>query len=120
EFEEAIYQDLAWLGISWETPVRRQSEYLVDYRQAIEKLTTLGLVYPAFESRAEMARLVAQREAGSPWPRDPGGAPLYPGTARSLSSGERTRMLESGAPYALRLDMAAARARAGELQWSEF
>jgi glutamyl-Q tRNA(Asp) synthetase len=120
EFEEAIYQDLAWLGISWETPVRRQSEYLADYRQAIEKLTTLGLVYPAFESRAEMARLVAQREAGSPWPRDPDGAPLYPGTARSLSSGERTRMLESGAPYALRLDMAAARARAGELQWSEF
>jgi glutamyl-Q tRNA(Asp) synthetase len=119
EFEEAIYQDLAWLGISWETPLRRQSEYLADHRQAIEKLTTLGLVYPAFESRAEMARLVAQREAGSPWPRDPDGAPLYPGTARSLSSGERTRMLESGAPYALRLDMAAACARAGELQWSE-
>jgi glutamyl-Q tRNA(Asp) synthetase len=119
EFEEAIYQDLTWLGVSWETPVRRQSEYLADHREAIERLKTPGLVYPAFESRAEIARLVAQREAGSPWPRDPDGAPLYPGTARSLPPEERAQLLRSGAPYALRLDMAAAGARAGELQWSE-
>ena len=85
EFEAAIYQDLAWLGISWETPVRRQSEHLADYRAALEKLTAMGLVYPAFESRAEIARLVAQREAQAPWPRDPDGAPLYPGAAKSLS-----------------------------------
>jgi len=61
EYETAIYEDLAWLGIAWETPVRRQSEHLGDYRGALEKLTALGLVYPAFESRAEIAKLVAAR-----------------------------------------------------------
>jgi glutamyl-Q tRNA(Asp) synthetase len=119
EFEATIYQDLAWLGIEWETPVRRQSEHLDLYRDAVEKLAAQGLVYPGFESRAEIARLVAQREANGPWPRDPDGAPFYPGTATSLSPDERTRLLESGAPYALRLDMAAACARAGELAWIE-
>jgi glutamyl-Q tRNA(Asp) synthetase len=119
EFEAAIYQDLAWLGIAWEAPVRRQSLYFADYRKAIEKLSARGLVYPSFESRAEIARLVAQREANSPWPRDPDGAPLYPGTAKLLASDERARMLSSGAPYALRLDMAAACALAGDLGWSE-
>ena len=119
EFEAAIYQDLAWLGIDWETPVRRQSGHLADYRDALETLSAQGLVYPSFESRAEIAKLVAQREANAPWPRDPDGAPLYPGAAKSLSSDERARLLESGAPYALRLDMAAACARAGDLDWIE-
>jgi glutamyl-Q tRNA(Asp) synthetase len=119
EFETAIYQDLAWLGITWETPVRRQSAHLADYRQAIDRLSAQGLIYPSFESRAEMASLVAQREAHAPWPRDPDGVPLYPGAAKSLSPGERARLLESGVPYALRLDMAAACARAGALGWIE-
>jgi glutamyl-Q tRNA(Asp) synthetase len=119
EFETAIYQDLAWLGIAWEEPVRRQSEHLADYRAALDKLFALGLVYPSFESRAEIATLVAEREANAPWPRDPDGAPLYPGTAKLLSSDERARLLESGTPYALRLDMAAACARAGDLGWRE-
>ena len=115
EFEAAIYEDLAWLGISWETPVRRQSEHFARYREAVEKLAALGLIYPAFESRAEIARLVAQRETEAPWPRDPDGAPLYPGAAKSLSPDERGRLIAQGAPYALRLDMAAARARAQDL-----
>src|SRR5438132_747415 len=115
EFETAIHQDLAWLGMSWETPVRRQSEHLADYREAVEKLSAQGLVYPAFESRAEIARLVAQREAAGAWPHDPDGAPLYPGTGKSLAAEERQRLTHRGAPYALRLDMAAARARLGEL-----
>src|ERR1700738_170260 len=119
EFETAIYEDLAWLGIAWETPVRRQSEHLSDYRDAVAKLSAQDLIYPSFESRAEIARLVAQREANGPWPRDPDGAPLYPGTAKSLSPDQRARLLESGAPYALRLDMAAARARVGDLSWTE-
>jgi glutamyl-Q tRNA(Asp) synthetase len=119
EFETAIYEDLAWLGIAWEQPVRRQSRHLADYRDAVEKLSAQGLVYPSFESRAEIARLVAQREAHHQWPRDPDGAPLYPGAAKLLSPDERARLLESGAPYALRLDMAAARARAGNLNWIE-
>ena len=119
EFEEAIVQDLAWLGLSWELPVRRQSEHLAEYRDALEKLTALGLVYPAFESRAEITRLIGEREKEAPWPRDPDGAPLYPGPARALSPGARVQLLQSGAPYALRLDMAKACALAGELSWHE-
>jgi glutamyl-Q tRNA(Asp) synthetase len=119
EFEAAIYQDLAWLGMAWETPVRRQSEHLAEYRQVLEKLSSEGLVYPAFETRAEIAALVAQREASAPWPRDPDGAPLYPGAAKSLSPEKRARLLERGIPYALRLDMAAACARVSDLGWIE-
>ena len=100
EFEAAIYEDLAWLGISWETPVRRQSEHFARYREAVERLAGLGLIYPSFESRAEIARLVAQREAGAPWPRDPDGAPLYPGPAKSLSPDQRRAV--DRARYALR------------------
>ena len=123
EFETAIYEDLAWLGISWETPVRRQSGHLADYRQAIETLAGLGLVYPSFESRAEIARLVAERRAQAAWPCDPDGAPLYPGVAKRLPQVERARLLETGAPYARRLDMEAACAKAcvkaGALNWIE-
>jgi len=119
EFEAAIYQDLGWLGIAWEQPVRRQSEHLAAYRDAVEKLSAQGLIFPAFESRAEIARLVAQEEAKAPWPRDPDGTLLYPGVAKSLSPDERARLLGSDTPYALRLDMAAACARTGDLGWSE-
>src|SRR6478736_4746559 len=94
EFEAAIYEDLAWLGITWETPVRRQSDHLSDYRAALDRLSADGLVYPAFESRAEIAGLARQREANAPWPRDPDGAPLYPGAAKSLSPAERARGIE--------------------------
>jgi glutamyl-Q tRNA(Asp) synthetase len=119
EFEAAIHEDLGWLGITWQLPVRRQSEHLADYRAALDRLTELGLVYPSFESRAEIARLVVRREETGAWPRDPDGAPLYPGTAKELSSSERARLIEDGAPYALRLDMAAAIAQAGNLAWDE-
>ncbi len=121
EFERAIYEDLAWLGLSWEMPVRRQSEHLDDYRAALAKLDAMGLVYPAFESRTEIARLVSQSEekSGTSWPRDPDGSPRYPGTSRSLSAHERKRLIDAGAPYALRLDMAAAVAKAGPLSWRE-
>ena len=116
-FEAAIYQDLAWLGIDWEQPVWRQSERLDAYRAALHQLDAEGLIYPSFESRAEIARLVAER--GRSWPRDPDGAPLYPGSARNMASGERERLLDSGAPYALRLDTEAAVRRAGQRAWEE-
>jgi glutamyl-Q tRNA(Asp) synthetase len=122
EFETAIYEDLAWLGIAWDEPVRRQSEHLAQYRDALENLSVQGLIYPSFESRSEIAKLVAEREANAAstsWPRDPDGAPLYPGTAKFFVASERARLLDSGAPYALRLDMAAACARAGDLTWTE-
>jgi glutamyl-Q tRNA(Asp) synthetase len=119
EFEQAIYEDLAWLGITWEQPVRRQSEYLEDYRVALGRLQAMGLVYPSFESRAEIARLVAQRDTAGAWPRDPDGAPLYPGTAKSLSETQRAELTAAGTPYAVRLDMSAAVARVGTLTWDE-
>jgi glutamyl-Q tRNA(Asp) synthetase len=119
EYEAAIYEDLGWLGIGWETPVRRQSEHFAEYREAVEKLSGRGLVYPAFESRAEIARLVAERESEAPWPRDPDGAPLYPGTAKSLSAEARRQWIEQGVPYALRLDITAALAQAPDLNWVE-
>jgi glutamyl-Q tRNA(Asp) synthetase len=118
EFEAAIYEDLAWLGISWEMPVRRQSDHFANYREAIDRLSAAGLVYPSFESRADIVRMVAEREAGATWPRDPDGAPLYPGAAKSLSATVRSRLIGQGTPYALRLDMAAA-AGADQLTWLE-
>jgi glutamyl-Q tRNA(Asp) synthetase len=117
-YEEAIYQDLAWLGLAWEQPVRRQSAHFADYQAALDRLIAMGLVYPSFESRGEIARLVAAREQTGAWPRDPDGVPLYPGTAKQLSATERRRRMASE-PYALRLDMAAALARAADLAWSE-
>jgi glutamyl-Q tRNA(Asp) synthetase len=119
EFETAMFEDLAWLGIVWETPVRRQSEHLADYRAALDRLSALGLVYPAFESRAEIARLVAARSASGPWPRDPDGVPLYPGDAKSMPAAERERLIQIGTPYALRLDMTAACRRVSGLSWQE-
>jgi glutamyl-Q tRNA(Asp) synthetase len=119
EYERAIFEDLAWLGIAWEEPVRRQSAHLDDYRAALAKLESQGLLYPSFESRTEIAALVAERERTGVWPRDPDGAPLYPGDAKSMPGAERQRRVEAGERYALRLDMASAIARAGELAWME-
>ena len=120
EYEAAIFEDLRWLGLSWEEPVRRQSEHLAAYAGALERLTARGLVYPSFESRAEIAALVAARERITPWPRDPDGVPLYPDTARTLAPAERARRMASE-PYALRLDMAAAldAAMAVPIAWTE-
>jgi glutamyl-Q tRNA(Asp) synthetase len=119
EFEEAIYDDLRWLGVTWQPPVRRQSEHFNDYATAIASLQAQGLLYPSFESRRELAALVAERERHGAWPRDPEGAPIYPGRARKLTPGERQRRRDAGEPFALRLAMDAAVARAGVLTWSE-
>jgi len=119
EFETAIYEDLAWLGISWETPVWRQSEYLAGYRDAVEKLSAEGLVYPSFESRLDIAKLIAEQKIPHGWPRDPDGVPHYPGTSKEFAAGRQEYFIEEGVRYSLRLDMAAARARAGDLSWTE-
>ena len=119
QYEAAIYQDLRWLGISWDTSVRRQSEQLDDYRAALAKLEAQGLIYPSFESRSEIAALVAARDRQGRWPRDPDGVPLYPGDARQLPAVERERRRRAGEPYTLRLAVDAAIARAGVLTWTE-
>ena len=121
EFEQAILEDLAWLGIEWEPPVRRQSDHFGQYLAALERLEKAGLVYPAFESRSEIARLVEAREldTGKNWPSDPDGTPLYPGKARELPEEERNRR-RTTEPFALRLDLATALARAGHgVTWRE-
>ena len=119
EYEAAIYQDLGWLGISWDESVRRQSEQFDDHRAALVKLEAQDLIYPSFESRSEIAALVAARDRQGHWPRDPDGVPLYPGRARKLPATERERRRRAGEPFALRLAMDAAVARAGVLTWSE-
>ncbi len=119
EYEAGIYQDLGWLGLSWQEPVRRQSEHFDDYRAALAKLDAQGLIYPSFESRSELSALVAERDRLGRWPRDPDGVPLYPGRARKLSPAERERRRRAGEPFALRLAMDAAVARVGVLTWTE-
>ncbi len=109
EFEAGIVEDLEWLGLDWEKPVRRQSEHLDLYREALGQLIDRSLVYPAFLTRGAIKAAVAEFEAkGKPWPRDPDGAPLYPGQERTLSADARQRLLASGKPHAWRLDMAKA------------
>jgi len=119
EYEAAIDEDLRWLGLTWEEPVRRQSQHFDDYAAAIAKLEAQGLLYPSFESRSELNELVAELDRRGSWPRDPDGVPLYAGRARKLSAAERERRRQSGEPFALRLAMDAAMARAGALNWTE-
>ncbi|OLP53713.1 tRNA glutamyl-Q(34) synthetase GluQRS [Rhizobium rhizosphaerae] len=121
EFEAAILRDLAWLGLRWQEPVRRQSDHLPLYAQALERLKRMGLVYPAFLTRGEIrAAVTAVEEDGRPWPRDPDGAAHYPGLERGWSAAERADALRSDKPHAWRLDMARALQAAGaRLSWAE-
>ncbi len=114
EFVAAIFEDLAWLGLVWERPVRRQSEHFAVYRRALERLKRLGVVYPCFATRKEIAAAVTADA-----PRDPDGSPLYPGLSRNMSMEERERCLAESVPHAWRLDMAAAFARACEVAGGE-
>ena len=117
DYEAAIYADLAWLGLDWERPVRRQSEHFADYAAALERLDARGLLYPCACTRGEIARA-----AGENPPRDPDGAPLYPGTCRGKPRGHLREILAVGG-VALRLDMAKALellgAEAQALSWRE-
>jgi len=116
EYEEAIFEDLAWLGLSWETPVRRQSDHFDDYRAALAKLEALGVLYPCFCTRKEIQDEIAR--AGNA-PQGPDG-PLYPGTCRNRSADERAERIGRGGPYALRLDVAKASSWVGsELFWED-
>ena len=121
EFEHEIFSDLAWIGFTWEEPVRRQSEHVADYHGALRRLEEMELIYPAFLTRGEVkARVHAAEAAGKPWPRDPDGAPLYPPDDRERSPAERLRLMQSGLRHALRLDMQKALALVGTpLTWTE-
>jgi glutamyl-Q tRNA(Asp) synthetase len=114
-FEDGIYEDLAWLGLAWERPVRRQSEHLPDYRSALDKLDKIGVLYPCFCTRKDIEREV---EAAGRAPHGPDGA-LYPGTCRTLSARERGVLIAAGEPHALRLDMATAASLTGSLTFTD-
>ncbi|HYH21647.1 MAG TPA: tRNA glutamyl-Q(34) synthetase GluQRS [Azospirillum sp.] len=115
EFERDLMEDLAWLGLDWETPVRRQSDHLDDYRVALERLQGMGVIYPCFCTRKDIAAEIAR--AGHA-PHGPDG-PLYPGTCRHLSDAARAARIVSGAAYALRLDVARAKGLTGPLRWHD-
>ncbi len=104
EYEEAIFEDLAWLGLSWEMPVRRQSDHFDDYRAALAKLEAQSVLYPCFCTRREIQEEISR--AGNA-PQGPDG-PLYPGTCRNRSVDERAERIAAGEAYALRLDVAKA------------
>lgn len=110
EHERALLEDLAWLGLRWEEPVRRQSEHMPEYRACLAKLDALGVLYPCFCTRADIAQA-----ASAPH----GTEPIYPGTCRGLTMEESARRIAEGRPYALRLDAAKALARTGKLDWRD-
>ncbi|KQR30480.1 glutamyl-Q tRNA(Asp) ligase [Rhizobium sp. Leaf155] len=120
-FEQGIYQDLRWLGLTWEQPVRRQSEHFFEYRAALDRLIDMGLVYPAFMSRGEIKTFVSEYEsAGRGWPRDPDGAPLYPPLDKERGPQEVKALLASGTNHAWRLNMERALAQLSDpLVWLE-
>jgi glutamyl-Q tRNA(Asp) synthetase len=97
EFAAAILEDLAWLGLDWDSEVRVQSQHLPEYRAALDALASRGLLYPCFCTRTDI-----QQAAAAP---HTDGAPVYPGTCRSLSRDERATRIAAGRQYALRLDM---------------
>lgn len=115
EFEAAIFEDLELLGLAWEQPVLRQSERFEAYRAALDRLAERGLLYPCFCTRGDIAAEIARSAEA---PHGPEG-PLYPGTCRGLSEHERRARIDSGVPYALRLDVAKAAALAGALSFEE-
>ena len=123
EFETAIFEDLAWLGLDWEEPVLRQSGHFDRYRAALAAIRERGLAYPCFCTRADIRREI-EAAGGAPHgppgsPQDPGGGLRYPGTCRSLTAADRQARLERGVPHAWRLDAAAAMVCSGPLTWRD-
>lgn len=115
EFDAAIREDLAWLGLDWDGEVRRQSEHFADYRAALARLDRDGLLYPCFCTRKEILAEIAGA-GGAPQGED---GPVYPDTCKRLSPNERADRVAAGADYALRLDVDIALTRTGRLDWNE-
>lgn len=113
EFVAGIEEDLGWLRLEWERPVRRQSEHFDDYRAALARLAARNLLYPCFCTRKDIADEVARSGHA---PHGPDGV-LYPGLCRRLDPAERADRMAAGEPHALRLDMTQAIRQAGPLRW---
>ncbi|OAN65523.1 tRNA glutamyl-Q(34) synthetase GluQRS [Magnetospirillum moscoviense] len=115
EFVAAIFEDLAWLGLEWESPVRVQSSHLADYAAALARLDAMGLLFPCFCTRKDIE---AEINASGHAPHGPDG-PVYPGLCRRLDPAQRAERLASGQPHAVRLDMAKAVDLVGQLDWRD-
>ncbi|HEX5264265.1 MAG TPA: tRNA glutamyl-Q(34) synthetase GluQRS [Phenylobacterium sp.] len=103
-YEAAIYEDLAWLGLTWEAPVRRQSQHMADYGAALRDLAERGLVYRCFRTRREVAEAIEAAPHGA----------MEAFRGQPLPPDEEERRVEAGEPYAWRLSLdAAARALGG-------
>jgi glutamyl-Q tRNA(Asp) synthetase len=113
EFVAVIFEDLMWLGLSWDEPVLRQSRRFETYRAALERLSPF--TYPCFCTRKEIADEIARAAEA---PQGPDG-PLYPGTCRHLSEDERQARMARGESYAVRLDAAKAAGAVGSLELIE-
>ncbi|MFO0978490.1 MAG: tRNA glutamyl-Q(34) synthetase GluQRS [Planctomycetaceae bacterium] len=113
-FEEALKEDLEWLGITWETPVRRQSDHLPDYKEVADRLRSRGLLYPCFCTRRDIQREI-EAAGGAPHGSE---GPLYPGTCRRLSDRDVEQRIARGDEYALRLNLEeSVRAAGSDLEW---
>lgn len=111
-------EDLAWLGLSWEEPVVRQSERMPLYAAALARLDSLGLTYPCFCSRSEIRDEIIAA-GGAPHPAGPDRALVYPGTCRGLNTERRRALIEEERPYAVRLDVGKAERLTGRLVWHD-
>jgi glutamyl-Q tRNA(Asp) synthetase len=117
ELTDAIFEDLAWLGLEWAEPVRRQSEHMADYQAALDALAAKDLLYPCFCTRKDIeAEIAAAGSAPHEIPAGPDGY-HYPGTCRRLKAAERNARLDAGEPHALRLKVDDAAAGTGPLTW---
>ena len=101
DFVAGIYEDLRWLGLTWEEPVLRQSRHIDDYVAAAQRLEAMGVLYRCFATRAE----IMAAHAAAPRPLDPEGVPVYPGLHKGLSAREIERRISAAEPFAMRLDM---------------
>jgi glutamyl-Q tRNA(Asp) synthetase len=120
EFETAILEDLAWLGLEWPESVRRQSDHFADYRAALDRLDGMGLLYPCFLSRKELGEALSAPHLPPGFGVEIGpDGPAVTDTDRLLPEEERACRLEAGEPHVLRLRMARAMEIAGSLEWRD-